>query len=838
MNAGPSLFIELIANAAYRYVIPVYQRPYSWDEEHCEQLWDDILAIAQRPGGTHFTGSVVSVQQGTFTLSGTTPVLIIDGQQRITTLSLLLIALARYAREHPEAQLAYSYDEIIGRGFLVDRYKAGDDHYRLTLSQGDRETLRSLVDNLEDPTLTVRQDSPRLVNNLRFFERRLEQLSDPSEVWRGIQRLQIVSITLDQGRDNPQLIFESMNSTGKGLSSADLIRNFVLMSQSLHDQEALYKNHWRKIEEALGPDSYDSVFDNFVRNWLTVLYAPEPLTKREVYPLFKRHVFDNGYDRDGRIRELLQEMERFAGYYAKIEGGECGDAALAARLASLAKLEVTAANPLLLSFFDDYESGAFGVEALYALLDTLESYLLRRAACNCASTGLNKFFPSVIARLNKVQEEGGDYLEAFQAMLLNEAGTARRFPSDAEFAEQLAARDLYHSRRCLYLLSKLENSYYPKAPRDFGDGTFTIEHIMPQNALASEEWRAMLGEGCEEVHDRLLHTLGNLTITAFNSELSDASFEQKKARAVGGFDVTYIHISSALKGTDTWGEPEITERGRALAQRAVEVWPLPQLSEERCLVYAVEKRGSSKQLTVKFRDLFQAGIVEAGEVLTSTSHGFPGTAEVTGEGRIRIFNGEEFDSPSLAAVRHVALKGGAGARNGWHFWRVGEKLLDSRRRAYIGQKYGSDVGEVKRFRLTYWDGFYEYCSNRPDIVALFSDLSAREPNGESWASFGIGLGSYRPHLNVWKTEDLVNATIWCDSLESYQRLLAHRDEIEAMEHPDDTPLAWDPVDKDTKSRTVVISRKADLEADDLEELYCWQADWLKWMRAVLLRFVG
>lgn len=838
MNAGPSLFTELIANAAYRYVIPVYQRPYSWDEEHCEQLWDDILAIAQRPGGTHFTGSVVSVQQGTFTLSGTTPVLIIDGQQRITTLSLLLVALARYAREHPEAQLAYSYDEIIGRGFLVDRYKSGDDHYRLTLSQGDRETLRSIVDNLEDPTATVRQDSPRLVDNLAFFERRLEQLSDPSSVWRGIQRLQIVSITLDQGRDNPQLIFESMNSTGKGLSSADLIRNFVLMSQSLQDQEALYRNHWRKIEEALGPDSYDSVFDNFVRNWLTVLYAPEPLTKREVYPLFKRHVFDNGYDRDGRIRELLQEMERFAGYYAKIEGGECGDAALATRLASLAKLEVTAANPLLLSFFDDYESGAFGVEALYALLGTLESYLLRRAACNCASTGLNKFFPSVIARLNKVQEEGGDYLEAFQAMLLNEAGTARRFPSDAEFAEQLAARDLYHSRRCLYLLSKLENSYYPKAPRDFGDGTFTIEHIMPQNALASEEWRAMLGEGCEEVHDRLLHTLGNLTITAFNSELSDASFEQKKARAVGGFDVTYIHISSALKGTDTWGEPEITERGRGLAQRAVEVWPLPQLSEERRLAYAVEKRGSSKQLTVKFRDLFQAGIVEAGEVLTSTSHGFPGTAEVTVEGRIRIFNGEEFDSPSLAAVRHVALKGGAGARNGWHFWMVGEKLLDSRRRAYIGQKYGSDVGEGKRFRLTYWDGFYEYCSNRPDIVALFSDLSAREPNGESWASFGIGLGSYRPHLNVWKTEDLVNATIWCDSLESYRRLLAHRDEIEAMERPDDTPLAWDPVDKDTKSRTVVISRKADLYADDLEGLYSWHADWLKWMRTVLLRFVG
>lgn len=197
MNAGPSLFTTLIANAAYRYVIPVYQRPYSWDEEHCEQLWDDILAVAQRPDGIHFTGSVVSVQQSTLSLSGTTPVLIIDGQQRVTTLSLLYIALAKYAKTHVDAQLMFSYEEIIGRGFLVDRYKQGDDHYRLTLSQGDRETLCSLIDNLEDETVAVKQDSARLINNLAFFEKRLGQLSDPNLVWAGMQRLQVVSITLD-----------------------------------------------------------------------------------------------------------------------------------------------------------------------------------------------------------------------------------------------------------------------------------------------------------------------------------------------------------------------------------------------------------------------------------------------------------------------------------------------------------------------------------------------------------------------------------------------------------------------------------------------------------------
>lgn len=608
------------------------------------------------------------------------------------------------------------------------------------------------------------------------------------------------------------------------------------MAQPMQNQENLYRNHWRKIEETLGSDSYDRMFDSFVRDWLTVLYAPEPLTKREVYPLFKRHVFDNGYDKDDHIKNLLQEMERFAKYYAWIEGTLSPDRDLKGRLDDLRKLEVSAANPLMLSFFDDFDNGAFDRSVLCELLDTLESYLLRRAACGCMSTGLNKFFSSIIGRLNKVQDDDGNYLEAFQAMLLNEAGTARRFPTDAELVERLATRDLYHSRRCLYLLSKLENSQRKKAPIDFDCGAYTIEHIMPQNAMASDEWRGMLGDECEGVYERLVHTLGNLTITAFNSELSDASFEDKKNRITGGYNHDCLYISDGIRDAAQWNEDSIITRARKLSELATEVWPFPGLSEETRILYAAERKGSSKQRTVKFKDLFGAGVVKPGEVLISASRSHVGTASVTNEGKIRLTNGEEFDSPSHAASRFVALMGGAGARNGWHFWKIDDVLLDSRRRAYVNQKYGGSNTESEVFRVMYWDGFYQYCSGRSDIVALFDDFSNREPNKESWASFGVGLGSYRPHLYVWKTMNTISASILCDNLECYEKLLVHRDEIEKMDCPDDTALVWDPADKDTKSRNVGASKKADLDSDDFESLYKWHADWLKWMRAVLMKY--
>lgn len=579
MNATPQSIVSLLTTANQRMVIPVYQRAYSWDEEQCRQLWDDIITVGRRPSGTHFTGSVVMVLGGEFSAGGVNKLLVIDGQQRITTLSLLIVAMAEFAREHPEKLTHTSYEEIVDSGYLVLKYKKGEDHYRLTLSQGDETTLRSVLDHLEKPDVDIVNESHRIIDNLACFRTWLNNIEDPNVVWDGIQRLEIVAITLAQGQDNPQLIFESMNSTGKDLSTADLVRNFVLMGLPMDEQEELYSNYWRKIEETLGADSYDQVFDDFLRNWLTVINAPTSVVVRDVYRLFKQHVRNGGYDQPGQMASLLKDIRRFAGYYANITAGACDDLELKAILDRIAQLEVSVVNPLIMAFFDDYGNEAFTHEDFASMLRTTESYLFRRAVCDVPTNSLNKFFPSIIARLKVVKAERGSYRKAYEAFLLNESDTARRMPTNAEFERALKTRDCYAFRRGRYLLSTLENSYHPKNPPNLIDANHTIEHIMPRNALAHAEWKEMLGEEYERVYDEFINNLGNLTLTAYNSELSDGTFAEKKARAVGGFDKEYLVISSDLHDTNVWSERTIRARCARLVKQALKVWPIPEASE-------------------------------------------------------------------------------------------------------------------------------------------------------------------------------------------------------------------------------------------------------------------
>ena len=847
MDASAIDLTALMSSGGQRFIIPVYQRPYSWDEEQAVQLWDDILAVGRRGEGKHFTGSVVWVQQGVMSASGVTPVLIIDGQQRITTVSLLLIALAEFARDHEDdeaSELPFSCAEILNT-YLVNPYKYGEDHYRLTLSQGDRDVFRGLIHQLEDPESSF--DAPensRLVQNVNLFRDRVFKVADPASVWLGIRRLEVVSISLDQNKDNPQLIFESMNSTGKDLSTADLIRNYVLMAQTAEEQERLYTNHWRRIEETLGAETYDQVFDDFIRNWLTVLYAPEPLVRRDAYTLFKRYVADNGYDREGRIVDLLRELERFAGYYARITTrGVEKDAELELRLGRLAQLGISMVHPLLLSFYDDYEHEAFSHEDFVSMLETLESFLFRRAVCGCATNSLTNFFSSIIAKLNRVQDEGGNYREAFEAYLLAEAGTARRFPSDAEFTEALRTRDSYHARTHLYLLSRLENSYHPKDERDFSTGTYTIEHIMPQNAMAHEEWRAMLGEDCDERYEQLVNTLGNLTLTAYNSELSDATFAEKKERAVGGYDNEFISISADLREANAWGEEQIRDRGNKLAQRAVEVWPIPELSEEQRERYAPKKKGTETRRVVKFKDVFNAGLVKAGTKLVPSSSSYQQTAIVTADGALQLENGEVFASPSRAARRCAALGGGSGSRNGWYFWLLPDgRALDELRCEYLEEKHDSE-SELIRTRLMYWDGFLSWCGDMPEFVEAFGDVSERQPSKDSWTSFGLGLQSCHLDATISPSRKFVDVNVYVYDLNTYAKLYERLDSFKSLAEDLGGKLQADDVEnalsrsgnmERRKNRSLSIARAADFNAEGWDEFYAWQAKGLLRLRAIVL----
>lgn len=837
MNAHAQALVGLITSANLRFVIPVYQRPYSWDEEQCEQLWDDVLYVGNRPQDRHFTGSVVWVQDGTFSASGIQPMLLIDGQQRITTLTLIIAALADYSRKHPDAQLRFSYNEIMQRGYLVDTFRDGEDRYKLTLTRGDKKTLESIVENLVNSEHKIDEESSKLISNYEFFLKRIEALEDPNIVWDGIQRLDVVSISLDANQDNPQLIFESMNSTGKDLSSADLIRNFVLMGLPKEKQDDLYLNHWRNIELTLGADSYEDTFDEFLRNYLTVLYAPEPLVKRDIYYIFKRHVSDRGYDKDDRIVDLLREMERFADYYSRITRGTEKDPELNRVLADLRKLDMSVVNPLLLSLYDDYYQDAFDMAAFLNMLKLTESYVFRRSICDVATNSLNKFLPSVIAKLNKVQDDGGDYAQAFEAFLMLEAGTARRFPDNSEFYNALITRDAYHYRRSLYLLSNLENMHHTKDPLPLDNGSFTIEHVMPQNALAVSGWANDLEGIDEEKFNTLLNNLGNLTLSAYNSELSDDSFHEKKQRYVGGYGKDYLVISDAMRKADRWGADQITDRAKELAREAEKRWGYLTIDAEDAKKYEQKSKRMNAGRSAIFRNLFEAGLVSEGTVLVPKNDTYTITASVNEAGLIELPNGEEFKSPSLAAKRVVTLVGGAGARNGWTFWCVGENgpVLDELRSQYLLSKGDGITSDVKSFRIAFWDGFYDFCSNSEAFISCFNDPSDRADNQDAWASFGIGTPNMHISalLNTW--EQGYGVELWVDNLETYEKVLSLKEQYDQL-WLEETGIVpeWDARDEDKKSRHIVVRQSADFDKEDWTECYQWMMSWFFRIRDLAL----
>ena len=827
MNAGPQSIVSLLTSANQRMVIPVYQRAYSWDEEQCRQLWDDIIAVGRRSSGTHFTGSVVMVLGGEFSASGVNKLLIIDGQQRITTLSLLIVAMAEFAREHPDKLTHVSYDEIIDSGYLVLKYKKGEDHYRLTLSQGDEKTLCSVVDHLENPDVKVASESHRIVDNLAHFRTWLSNIDDPNVVWDGIQRLEIVAITLSQGQDNPQLIFESMNSTGKDLSTADLVRNFVLMGLPMDEQEDLYANYWRTIEETLGADSYDEVFDEFLRNWLTVINAPASIATRDVYRLFKRHVTDNGYDKPGQMANLLKEIRRYAEHYACITAGACEDKELRVLLARIKALDVTVVNPLLMSLFGDYRDGALSHDDFSSILRTTESYLFRRAACDVATNSLNKFFSSVIARLATVREDGGDIREAFEAILLGEEGTARRMPSDAEFERALRTRDCYAFKRGFYLLTTLENSYHKKDPLDFSGGAFTIEHIMPQNALASAEWRDALGPDCERIHEELVNTLGNLTLTAYNPELSDASFTEKKAHLKGGYEKDYLVISKELHEVEAWDEAAIRERAERLAARALEVWPRPELSAEVVASYKPAKKVASAVKPMTFRAVCSAASIAPGTALCASDAGCTVIAEVTDDYGIRLSNGEMLESPSRAAMRVKELATGKRISvNGWKFWHVGEdgpSLSDVRADCLV-------KAENPDLKVAFWDGFYDYCADRSDFVSAYSDPSGRVENNGWYATFGLGRRDVHATAYFAPRDSWIGVDLWFTDVTLYERLVVLRREAETLLADLGGKISWR--EPSEKTRELQVRLDADVSPGRWDELYAWLVTGLLRMRAV------
>lgn len=567
LQAGETTLNKLL-NTSRQFIVPIFQRNYSWQKNQYEQLWFDILRASKfKEKQNHFIGSIVYIDMGT-PAGRPQQLLLIDGQQRLTTISILLCAIKDYVQKFNLETKLINLAKIKNQ-FLYNSDEIDEDRYKLLLNVQDKETYIKLIDNT---IFTVNKPTTNIIKCYEFFYERIEdfikQHGQIDEIYAGIFKLSLVSISLDKDSDNPQMIFESMNSTGKDLSQTDLLRNYLLMDLTPEKQTRLYKTYWKSMEELFGEDIYKNdvnKFDYFIRDFLTLKSDTGYICKiNNVYENFKRYYLDNNCEKFAVLKDLFT----YAKYYAWIDLLQENDDELKLYWQEFKKLDSHVVYPFLLKLYDDYSRQILIKEDFKKILQVVISYLWRRAICEIPTNSLSKTFATLYQAVDK-----DDYVNSVIKAFVFKS-SYKRFPSDYEVREKLQTKDIYHFRLRKYLLEALEN-YYHKEPIDLNTANYTIEHIMPQNIEHNLSWQQMLGEDWQEVHSLYLHTLGNLTITGYNAEMSNKSFVEK-VNGESGFKHSHLKLNESIAQSDVWNKKAIQRRTNILTDIILKIWKYPE----------------------------------------------------------------------------------------------------------------------------------------------------------------------------------------------------------------------------------------------------------------------
>lgn len=567
LQAGETTLNKLL-NTSRQFIVPIFQRNYSWQKSQYEQLWFDILRASKfKEKQNHFIGSIVYIDMGT-PAGRPQQLLLIDGQQRLTTISILLCAIKDYVQKFNLETKLINLAKIKNQ-FLYNSDEIDEDRYKLLLNVQDKETYIKLIDNT---IFTVNKPATNIIKCYEFFYERIEdfikQYGQIDEIYAGIFKLSLVSISLDKDSDNPQMIFESMNSTGKDLSQTDLLRNYLLMDLTPEKQTRLYKTYWKPMEELFGEDIYKNdvnKFDYFIRDFLTLKSDTGHICKiNNVYENFKRYYLDNNCEKFAVLKDLFT----YAKYYACIDLLQENDDELKLYWQEFKKLDSHVVYPFLLKLYDDYSRQILIKEDFKKILQVVISYLWRRAICEIPTNSLSKTFATLYQAVDKE-----DYVNSVIKAFVFKS-SYKRFPSDYEVREKLQTKDIYHFRLRKYLLEALEN-YYHKEPIDLNTANYTIEHIMPQNIEHNLSWQQMLGEDWQEVHSLYLHTLGNLTITGYNAEMSNKSFVEK-VNGESGFKHSHLKLNESIAQSDVWNKKAIQRRTNILTDIILKIWKYPE----------------------------------------------------------------------------------------------------------------------------------------------------------------------------------------------------------------------------------------------------------------------
>ena len=571
-----------------QFVIPIYQRTYSWTYKQCNQLWKDIVHAGKNEEVTgHFIGSIVYIEKGLYSHSAIPHLLVIDGQQRLATLSILIAALAR-AIETQGGSIKIGEQRLSQKKmqnyYLFNSEEDDELRYKVLLTQNDKDTYINLVKGIELP----KNSSIRICENNKFFEDKIANEKVSLEtIYKGVSKLILVDISLNREHDNPQLIFESLNSTGLELSQADLIRNYILMGLEPDGQRELYSKYWYPMEQNFGQGNYASNFDRFMRDYLTLKTGSIP-NIRAVYEEFKKYCQQQD---ESSVEDVVADIHKYSRFFVNIAFGKETKTSLQILFDEINNLKVHVAYPFLLEAYNDYIEQEISSDEFEEILRLTQSYVFRRAICGIPTNSLNKTFATLSRSIDK-----GKYLESFKAAMITK-DSYRRFPSDEEFKAELLVKDVYHFRNRNFLLSRLENHDRKERVETSG---YTIEHIMPQKEDMTDSWKNMLGNNWEEVFGKYLHTFGNLTLTGYNSELSCKPFSEKRDM-VGGFADSPIRLNRSLAKLENWNEKQIILRARELAGLAIEVWDCPELEPEIIEQY-LPKKESSEEILYSLED--------------------------------------------------------------------------------------------------------------------------------------------------------------------------------------------------------------------------------------------
>ena len=559
------------------FLIPLYQRNYAWQRKHCERLFSDLEKVHNNHVYSHFFGSIVTVKASELE----DDLLIIDGQQRITTISLLILAAIHSVKNgQMKCELGDEYISDQRNKYLVAKYRKGERKIKLRPIDNDIKAYDALM--ADDVDQIVPADKSGITSNFQLFCTLIKASNMTFEnLIEAVERLIVIDIRLDSN-DNPQLIFESLNSCGKDLEEADKVRNYLLMSLTSEEQEEYYRKYWRKIEE-----NTDNEPTMFIRDYLTVR-CKTISSITELYFDFKHFDEENGMSR----KELLEEMLKYSVYYKNASKGIGYTEAINRKLKQLSYIGSMVCMPFYLSFFDYAKEQDISNEVIYEVLDTIENYWARRIMCGYPANVMAKTFALLHSDVLRIihQHEKREvelnvtYAELMKYIFLRKQGNAK-FPSDAILEEEFPKRQVYRiplDYRC-FLFERMENLDNLETDDTVVDkireGKYSFEHIMPQTLNAS--WKTALGSNCERIHEEYLHTFANLTLTAYNSNYGNHSFHEKKegytdrkGNKIYGFKDSTFKLSNYLKTIDQWTEEEIRERGRLLKTNFLYLWPM------------------------------------------------------------------------------------------------------------------------------------------------------------------------------------------------------------------------------------------------------------------------